>query len=345
MSLKPLEALLINTRKCIEDKMYNTTNISGENFEYEVYKVMESIAASIPNNILVVQTGAQTFPDIIITIDSMTYGVEVKYSKSGHWTSLGNSVFESTSVPNLSELFILFGKKISNHSISVKFCEYSLALIDIKVTHSPRFFIDMENSSTNDGFILKEANSYNDFREASADQKIQWIQSYFKSKNLNDSKWFIESKKEEKVLQSSLRPYNELNYNEKLFLVTEAYVLFPEIISSLKNPNKYHKVVVFWLTEYQVFSHSLRDIFSAGGKIKISFDDKKIELPRSVHNLSTNIEIIFNYLEDPINESKLRSAWGLDNSNVRRLDYREYWKTKVLHHLNSEQKLYISQFL
>ncbi|WP_214795878.1 MULTISPECIES: hypothetical protein [unclassified Exiguobacterium] len=344
MSLKPLETLLTNTRKYIEGKTYSNTNISGEKFEYEVYKVMESIAKKIPNDISVAQTGAQTFPDIIITIDSMTYGIEVKYSKSGHWTSLGNSVFESTSVQNLSEVFIFFGKKISNHSISVKFCEYSSALIDIKVTHSPRFFIDMETTSTNDGFILKEANSYNDFREATSDQKIQWIQSYFKAKNLNDSKWFIESKKEEQILQSSIRPYNELNYNERLFLVTEAYVLFPEIISSLKNPNKYHKVVVYWLTEYQVYSHNLRDIFSAGGKIKISFDNKDFEIPRSVHNLSTNIELIFNYLQDPINESKLRSAWGLENSSIGKIDYKEHWKSEVLQYLNSEHKLYISQF-
>ena len=66
---------------------------------------------------------AHRFPDVIITTDVGKFGIEVKSSKSKNWETLGGSINESTKVPGLDEIFILFGKNINNQ-VNIKIKEF-----------------------------------------------------------------------------------------------------------------------------------------------------------------------------------------------------------------------------
>jgi len=53
----------------------------------------------------------QKFPDIVAYINqNKAFGVEVKTTKQKKWKSTGSSIFEGTRVPNVENIYLLFGK-------------------------------------------------------------------------------------------------------------------------------------------------------------------------------------------------------------------------------------------
>jgi hypothetical protein len=237
---------------------------SGEAFEKYVVEEMKKLAEKnpeLPSSDDIYQTGANTFPDIVI---EDTFGVEVKFSKSGKWVSLGNSIFESTSVDGLEQIYLFFGRKVDN-KIEVKFKPYEESLVDVKVTHSPRFIVDM---TTGGASIFNDLHiSYNHFKELDKIEKGKQIKAYFRS-NLKEGQevWFLDN--EESQTDVIVNSFSSLDDNMKNKLLLEAYILFPEVFSN--SSSKYARVATYWLTKYQVYNSALRDKFSASGQVKIS---------------------------------------------------------------------------
>ncbi|NOY49877.1 MAG: hypothetical protein GXO88_04860 [Chlorobi bacterium] len=79
----------------------------GHKLENEVYDVMCSNAENTPFEGTIELISGQKFPDIIA---NNYFGVEVKSTKQNHWTTTGNSVFESTRAENIKRIYMLFGK-------------------------------------------------------------------------------------------------------------------------------------------------------------------------------------------------------------------------------------------
>lgn len=237
---------------------------SGEAFEKYVVEEMKKLAEKnpeLPSSDDIYQTGANTFPDIVI---EDTFGVEVKFSKSGKWVSLGNSIFESTSVDGLEQIYLFFGRKVDN-KIEVKFKPYEESLVDVKVTHSPRFIVDM---TTGGASIFNDLHiSYNHFKELDKIEKGKQIKAYFRS-NLKEGQevWFLDN--EESQTDVIVNSFSGLDDNMKNKLLLESYILFPEVFSN--SSSKYARVATYWLTKYQVYNSALRDKFSASGQVKIS---------------------------------------------------------------------------
>lgn len=105
----------------------------------------ESISATVEYT-----EGGHSFPDIVIKFyNGQTLGVEVKSSvqpnsKSNNWQILGNSILGSTRIP-VTDLYIYF-IKINKNGFFTKYNRYENSVIDIAVTHSPRYKIDLSIS-------------------------------------------------------------------------------------------------------------------------------------------------------------------------------------------------------
>ena len=327
VELEKIREILEKVKERIEKQTDLCRIDTGVKFENYVVIMIEQICNEIFEQegikITVEQTGAQSFPDIII---NNKYGVEVKYTKSDKWKSTGNSIFEGTFRKEVTDqIFMFFGKKVQN-KIEVRVKNYEDSLSDIKVTHSPRFTIDMEIDK--DATILNRVNySYNDFRVLDSNDKAKVLKEFVKS-NLEEgeSVWWIDDTEEE-GFSPIVKDFRTLQTYQKVSIQVEAIVFFPEIFSS--QSTKYLNTSIYFLQQYQLISSSLRDAFSAGGKVDLVIKGSPVKIPQIYKLLYTHAREIKNVIEQTQDE-KLQEYWlehGVDA--VKGRNKLEKWKALI----------------
>lgn len=251
--------ILEKTKEIIEKETLKDIE-RGEDFENHVVSVIKDIST-----VKVEHTGKQSFPDIIIG----GYGVEVKFSKSNKWESTGNSIFEGTFRNEVTEdIYLFFGRKINEDEIKVKFDLYENCLADVKVTHSPRFYINMELPEEKS--ILKEIGiSYETYRKLPTQEKGTAIKKYLKSKlKPGELVWWMDEG-ERSVIIKKFKTLEESRRNE---LRAELFSLFPEVVSN--SNNKFENAQLYLLNNHQVtFS---RDLFTAGGQVTLLLNNQYV---------------------------------------------------------------------
>lgn len=215
----------------------------------------------------------QRFPDIIA---NNYYGIEVKSTKENHWTSTGSSIVETTRVPNVDDIYMLFGK-LGGDVPEFRCRPYQDVLYDIAVTHSPRYLINME-IETEDTIFSKMGTTYDDFRKS--DDAISRVRHYYREKAIQQKKqampWWITSDNVEQAHSFNIQLWNSLEQFEKRALQAKCMVLFPEALNPARNMSKYNNTTL-WLCSYnQVVNPNIRDLYSAGGKIT-HVDGKKLK--------------------------------------------------------------------
>lgn len=226
-----------------------------------------------PDNIELVS--GQSFPDIVA---DRYYGVEVKSTTKNHWMSTGSSMVESTRHEDVENIYMLFGK-LGGNPPEFKCRPYQDVLYDIAVTHSPRYLINMELAEGHSIFA-KMHTSYDELRTSS--DSINRVRRYYREKALLEKKdempWWLTSEMEEQAMPFNIRMWNSLSGTERKILLAKCLILFPEILSPVRNAKKYNQATL-WLCSYcQVVMPNIRDVFTAGGKI-VSVDDKDLDVP------------------------------------------------------------------
>ena len=302
-----VEKLIHETCKIITEADDLSEYQSGDEFENYVYHIMNSISSELT----VEQTGKQTFPDIVI---NGSYGVEVKFSKNKNWQSVGNSIFEGTLKSNVTDqIYLVFGQMNGNR-INVRYKKYEDVLEDVKVTHSPRFFINMDMQKENS--ILHKINmTYDEFKVLDSTDKSNRIKEFVRS-NLRESEdlWRLDSNESEDMVPKIVQ-FNSLTTEEKNNKIAECMVLFPEIfIEGNKNYKKgfpkYRRTVSYLLTKYQLVSPSMRDEFSAGGTSEILIDGHEYNLSKVLMLLNKNAILIKEKLQE-LDIGLLCESWGV----------------------------------
>lgn len=236
-----------------------------------------------------------SFPDIIA---NGYFGVEVKSTNKDHWTSTGSSIVESTRIKNVDDIYMLFGK-LGGEPAQFKCRPYQDVLYDIAVTHSPRYLIDMELGE-NETIFDKMGIDYNSFRTST--DSIEKVRQYYKKRAEDEGKtempWWMTRDTIEKTQPISIRLWNSLEVHEQRELRAKCLILFPEVLSPKRNPQKYYRSVL-WLCSYcQVVTPNIRDLFTAGGQIT-HVNGKKLAFPvprifDTIINLSDTIKHILN---------------------------------------------------
>lgn len=293
------ESLLEITKNFIISNPMLTQDVSnGDQFEEMVFDTIYKFG--LQEGYTLIHTGKLTFPDIYIG----QFGVEVKYSDSGKWTSIGNSITETTRVKGVSHIYILYGKRDSNR-IELSWRMYEECLSDIVVTHHPRYLIDME-LNTGDTIFEKMGVPYNDFYGPNAIKNLK--KHYRKTLKTGEELWWLD---ESDVIKSPII------YDSKIIkrtrILVEGMVLCPEIFS--KSSTKYFNLAAYLLRNYNVLSTNLRDIFSAGGLVSITINNCILTLPRIFHHLYNRAADINQYLTT-VQRSLLIEHWNIKYKDI-----------------------------
>lgn len=296
----------------------------------------------------------QRFPDIIA---EKYYGVEVKSTKSDHWTSTGSSIVESTRDDNVEDIYMLFGK-MGGLVPEFKCRPYEDVLYDIAVTHSPRYLINMEIGK-DDTIFTKMGISYNDFR--TSDDSIDRVRHYYREKararNKQEMPWWITSENIESTKSFNIKLWNTLSQDEKKSLKVKSMILFPDALDPNGPSNKYNQISL-WLCSYnQVVMPNIRDLFTAGGKIThvngkrlrnpiqrvykqiVDFaDDIKRELDNPTDDL---LMLIKDYNPTLVQGNNMFELWvniccGFLGENENKIDLKEWIRNKPVFHCHTD---------
>lgn len=244
--------------------------------------------------------GGHSFPDIVCRFsETSVLGIEVKSSiqpksNSNSWTILGNSILGSTRV-DVDDTYIVF-MKLNKNGTFIKCKRYEDAVADIVVTHSPRYKIDLMQNSC-DSFFNRSGISYNALK--GAENPIGLITNYFKSERLS-AWWLAESS------PAVIRTWDEIDDDLRSEIISKAFILFPELFGS--SSIKYKRLAKWLVTNYSITDTSLRDRFSAGGKVKKRVNLRNILMPQIIHRVEEYKENILYWLND-ISLDELAGSW------------------------------------
>lgn len=292
----------------LDKELFNTIQ-DFNHFENLVLNKFKELIVSMPElNIKNVEhNGTHSFPDLKVTFaNNSIYGVEVKFSASGNWRSKGNSVFESLSNKEkdekaYKEIFVFFGRKPKPkeklYSLEVKFAPYGSSVDRIEVTHSPRFAINMSQTKSNLYSLFGHYGSYTEFRIKSNEEKNDFLREYFSktTKETGTDKWYLPKVTNGEVLNIQPIPFKSLNESQQKMILAEAFILFPKDL--FRRKADYSRVASYMISQHYVYTTSLRDCFSAGGKDIIL--ERDIEYPKILQTFKNLNSVINKLLLDP----------------------------------------------
>lgn len=335
--------LAIESMDSIPEK-YLRSKGNDNGFEELFPTIAESVAKSISStdSLEVIPQLNHHFPDIDLILNGTKYGIELKSRSNGTWTTNGNSVFESITNDDYEEIYLFFGSKIPKlNRLRVKFAPYWKTTKSIKVTHSPRFIIDISNTNNS---VFKSKREYDQLRNSNEQKKIDFLQQYLKE-NSDGTKWYIAS-------HENISPIylGDLDQNEIDIKLAELFLLYPYDLVGRRS-NSYKRCASYLLTTHYIFSHALRDNFSASG----TFEYRGEKFPRVYLRLKQLSPIILQLIDEasPDFKSLLLSTWYKDalldhSSNNLLEDYKkvldkQFSRTNQINIMESFKKVGINK--
>lgn len=281
---------------------------------------------NLPSNVKVDFKFGHHFPDIDVFIDNIKYGLELKSRNNGSWTTNGGSVFESVSDADYTDIYILFGSINSKNDThySTKFNNYWKCTQEIKVTHKPRYYLNMEADTS----IFSTAEEYASLRNMSEVEKNGYIYSKLKEA-ANKPQWYISEN--DNVLPTRLESSTYKRYSAELMF------LFPQdLLKSSNNENiqaNYDRCASFLISSYFVYTTNIRDLFSSGGREKIN----NISVPKIFTRMRDNSELIKKIISEQSDAFIMQAydSWSELEIPLTRQDPLEDYKL-VLDHLGKQ---------
>lgn len=277
---------------------------NGRALEIIVLEHMEKKSVGTPFEGTIARISGQKFPDIVA---KGLFGVEVKSCAKDSWQTIGNSVNESTRVSDVSSIYLLFGQL--HEPISFRVRPYEHCLAEIKVTHYPRYLIDMdlkEGSTIFDKIGLP----YDELRLL--DDPFTPIREYYrKQKKPGESIWWMEDGGDQvqHALNPVVRVWRNLSVEDQKSIRAQAMVLFPGVFSRTSK-DKYNDLATWLVAKHGVVTNSLRDLFSAGGQRSFNIDGTTRKLPRIFGHAADDFELIKEELNS-LSTEELVERWGI----------------------------------
>jgi hypothetical protein len=195
------------------------------------------------------------FPDI----QANGFGVEVKTTNKDSWQSVGNSVFEGMRDSSVKKIYVVFGKM--GGLPSVKWGRYEERITHVRISHAPRFVLEMDRDSPLFGKIEI---SYEDFSKLTPTEKMSYIRKYSRGRlKAGERLWWLEDENSSGI-PLEIKLYMQLPKEEKTRLRAEGALLFPQIVGGSRQKDKYNDIAFFFLQHRNVFCPQTRDLYSAG---------------------------------------------------------------------------------
>ncbi len=263
--------------------------ITGTDFEEIVYKALQD-AGFNKNEIT---HSPQKFPDFVL-IDNENgkkVGVEVKKTDSAKWEVIGGSIYESLK-NDIEETYVLMAKFGKNNP-EVRLRKYEECIADLKVTHSPRFYLNLDLEEGED-YLSK--NNAKELLSLSGNELNKKIRELLRS---NRSTWWSEAE---------TTPFTDLSKEEKNIYLNDGIALFPEVFGG-----DYSNFTPWMIYSCLVWCGNVRDIFSAGGNKML--DESNIFVSAVMARALENADKV----KDRINgmsDDEISKFWGMDPSHI-----------------------------
>ena len=309
---------------------FKSNNALWSEFEEESFRAMniaqEQNRKEIFSKWKIELVSGSSFPDITTEIATKKkFGVEVKTTRTNKWTTLGGSIMESTRVPNVERINVLFAKL---DPFDVRTKRFEDCVSDVAVTHSPRYLIDFNVNP--DQTLFKKINvEYSTIWNS--DKPFEHFRKHFEEKSRRDGSelWYIESKDNELNIEEyptlEIKFFNELGKEKKDSLTARAIIMFPEIFELSAN----YKKIAIWLLKMGILNTHLRDLFSAGSNVELLgfVVPSKFERLRNLRPI-----IVDQLLRSPVDITK---SYNTSNpSEILKL-----WKSKVMQSSSYDPKI------
>lgn len=219
----------------------NIKKITGTDFEQMVYESL--VEVGFDKNYIF--HNDHKFPDFVLEDIESGYkvGLEVKKTDSAKWEIVGGSVYESLK-NDIEDTYILMAK-LGGDKPEVRLKKYEECIADLKVTHSPRFYLNMD---LDEGDYYLKQNDARDLLKLSGDELNRKIRKLLRTPK---STWWSE---EEPIA------FSDLSREEKNMYLNDGIALFPEVFQG-----NYDKFTPWLIHTCFVWCGNVRDIFSSGG--------------------------------------------------------------------------------
>lgn len=284
---------------------------NGSPLEDDVKAALEESAKGTPFENTIEKVSGQKFPDIVA---AKFYGVEVKSTKSNHWTSTGSSILESSRITGVERIFLTFGK-LGGTPIEFLSRPYEECLSGIAVTHMPRYLIDMRLQK-GETIFNKMGLSYEHLRQM--ENPVAPVSRYYRSRLKEGERLWWAGDAADEAVSATIRLWSTLNLCEKRAYTVYGCVNFPEIFGG--NYDRY----ALWLTSQGVVDPHIRDQFSSGGQETMLLSDgSTAKFPGVYRRVRKNLPAFLRRMaqDDPavFHESPLHLP---DGKNLYRLQLR-----------------------
>lgn len=282
--------------KNIEDKLQNekigdkdVQKMTGADFENVVYDSL--IEAGFEKE--EISHSTQKFPDFVLEdlSDGDKIGVEVKKTDAAKWEVIGGSIYESLK-NDIEDTYVLMAK-LGGDKPEVRLRKYEECIDDLKVTHSPRFYLNLD---LEEGADYLTRNDAKDLLELSGDELNRKIRKLLRTQK---STWWSEGK---------TVAFSDLPQEEKGIYLNEGIALFPEVFRG-----DYRKFTPWLVYSCFVWCGNVRDIFSAGGNKYV--EDMHIYVSAIMYRALQNAENIRQRIVEMTEDEQIK-FWGVSAENI-----------------------------
>ncbi len=304
-SKNAFEKLLEATASTLEEAIRIAPPMGNFELEDSVLRAMREKSVNTPFHGMIEKTERGEFPDIVA---NSIYGVEVKQVQKNSSRTRGNSIFETTRVPNVKQVYLMMCWDAAGGG-RIKWRKYEEAIADVVITHSSRYLIDAELPEGQSLFDQLEI-SYDTFRNLEQNEMMSHVRKLYQQNDDSKDLWWLETRD-----RKPLRTLESLNDEERYKLIAEAFFLCPCVFGE-DSRHKFTPVVAYFLSQ-GVVSQVIRDKFSSGGRNYINGIEVAQMLYRAGVRHKDEIINASSYLDDEL----ICQFWEIKNppSNDNRI--------------------------
>lgn len=223
--------------------------------------------------------GGHAFPDV--TIKNSCVGIELKGTTS-HRKFNGNSVVASTMKKGLKKIFLFYWIGVDRE---IGYRDYFESVPNPVVTHSPRFFLDIDLSQSDSMFGSSpgKVGTVDDVifnGSIDSERIIKWMAE--RAKRNRETPWWIAKDEDIPSGSTGLVKFTDLPDQRRKTFMKSAFLAFPKILDKTSS-TKYDGLFEWAITTKSVLTG--RDNFSAGGQVEIrlpEFCNNGILVPKSI---------------------------------------------------------------
>lgn len=271
---------------------YSGDSKKNERFVVDVLKAVARTVGIPPDSIK--HLGGRAFPDVLV--DGTRIGIELKGSQRGG-TIIGNSINSESMVEDLEKVYLLFW--IDDRSPKLGFRDYFDCVFDAKVTHFPRFAlqVDLPKGKSMFGRGSKQLGFEAADWLSGDSEYVERIVVEIRRRALerDEIPWWVDADEMGAVEFDShgglggLRSLKGIGRAASLSLQKTLFLGFPEVLSG---GSAAHSMAIGWaISQKSVIVN--RDVFSAGGKRAIGLSHLGVnpKLPGVFRNCAKKIAL------------------------------------------------------